>query len=265
VTNLSPAERLLQELGVTDPREIDLDAIAWYLGAQIKYCDLDGCEARIVGHGNQAIITVQTNVSPGRKRFSIGHELGHWRHHRGRILICRPEDIGPERQRKPATEKTADQYAADLLLPGYLFRPEVQKHKRLTWEAVRELADVFSASITATAIRIIDLNLFPALLVCHGARGRRWFVRARDVPQRWFPQDQLISDSFAFDVLYGKCGEHPPRLMDADTWFDRRDASRYQLYEQSIKVTQDEVLTLLVPKDDEMLEEADSGSFWRRR
>ena len=75
---LSPAERLLQDLGVTDPQDIDLEVIAWQLGVRIKYRHLDGCEARIAGDDKKAIISVRDDVSPGRKRFSIGHELGHW-------------------------------------------------------------------------------------------------------------------------------------------------------------------------------------------
>lgn len=55
---LSPAERVLQELGITDPGEIDLEAIAWHLGARIKLAELDGCEARIIGYRDRAIIRV---------------------------------------------------------------------------------------------------------------------------------------------------------------------------------------------------------------
>lgn len=45
---LTPAERLLQELGITEPSEIDLDAIAFHAGARVRYRPLDGCEARIM-------------------------------------------------------------------------------------------------------------------------------------------------------------------------------------------------------------------------
>lgn len=33
---LTPAEELLQSLGVTEPGEIDLEAIAWTLGVRVK-------------------------------------------------------------------------------------------------------------------------------------------------------------------------------------------------------------------------------------
>ena len=45
---LTQAERLLQELGVTEPGEIDLEAIAYHVNARVRYRPLDGCEARIV-------------------------------------------------------------------------------------------------------------------------------------------------------------------------------------------------------------------------
>ena len=91
---LSPAERLLKDLGVNDPKEIDLEAVAWTLGARVKYRPLDRCEACITGDMERAIITVNSRSPRRRRRFSIGHELGHWQHHRGRILVCRSDDIG---------------------------------------------------------------------------------------------------------------------------------------------------------------------------
>ena len=80
---MSAAEELLQDLGVTEPDEIDLEAIAFYAGARVRYRALDGCEARIVGTNDQAIISVGLHSPRRRQRFSIAHELGHWHHHRG--------------------------------------------------------------------------------------------------------------------------------------------------------------------------------------
>ena len=91
---ITPAERILKDLGITEPHEIDLDAIAWELGARVRYRPLHGCEARIVGSTDQAIITVNSRSSRRRQRFSVGHELGHWYYDRGRVLVCFADDIG---------------------------------------------------------------------------------------------------------------------------------------------------------------------------
>jgi hypothetical protein len=109
----TPAETILKRLGITDPREIDLEAIAWHLGAHIRYRPLEHCEARIVGHADRAVITVNSRSGRRRKRFSIGHELGHWHHDRGRLLFCQAADIG----------RAADRFASNLLMPEYLCEP----------------------------------------------------------------------------------------------------------------------------------------------
>jgi hypothetical protein len=247
MTPISAPERILQQFGVTEPREIDLEAIAWTLGAEVRYRPLDGCEARIVGNGDRAIITVNTRSSARRQRFSLGHEIGHWCHHRGRCLVCRADDISPGSEGRNALEKTADRYAANLLLPPYLLRPYLAKQKRLTFKAISDIANVFDSSLTATAIQIVESRMIPAILVCHGTNGRRWFCRSGDVATIWFPQDQLDSESFAFDVLFGnKPDDLFPRKIGADAWFDRRGADKYELHEQSMRTNNDEVLTLLL-------------------
>ena len=185
--SLSPAECVLQELGITDPREIDLEAIAWHLGVRVKVCALDGCEARITGHGGRAIVRVDRSSHPRRRRFSIGHELGHWRHHRGRLLVCRSEDIGNRTPGAATIERVADAYAADLLMPRYLFIPIARQYSRLDFRTVREISDLFETSRPATAIRLVEDKHSPVLLVCHGHEGRKWFARSPEIPNRWFP------------------------------------------------------------------------------
>jgi hypothetical protein len=75
---LTPAEKLLKDLGITEPKDIDLEAIAWHCGAIVKYRPLRGCEARIVGSGSRAVISIHTEGTNTRKRYSLAHELGHW-------------------------------------------------------------------------------------------------------------------------------------------------------------------------------------------
>jgi Zn-dependent peptidase ImmA (M78 family) len=71
-----------------------------------------------------------------RRRFTVGHEVGHYLIHRdGRPQIfCRKVDIvedeEPERTGpapKPAPELEADAFAAALLMPEHLIREEATK------------------------------------------------------------------------------------------------------------------------------------------
>ena len=86
------AVELLKSLGVTEPAEIDICAIAQSRGATVVEKRLTGCEARIVGYGERAIIVVNSESIPSRKRFSAAHELGHWMRDAGTIGFgCNPE------------------------------------------------------------------------------------------------------------------------------------------------------------------------------
>jgi hypothetical protein len=252
---LRPAELLLQSLGIRDPRDIDLEAIAFDQGALVRHHALDGCEARIVGHGNRAVITVDDRKPLTRRRFSIAHELGHWKYHRGRSLICRPDETRDLNRSSLDPERVADFYAADLLFPRQLFIPRANALRGTTFESVDALSKEYTTSLSATAIRLVEYGPEPAMLVCHGPNGRKWFVRPRKIPERWFPSGELAAESSAVDVLYGKSRSNHRMLVDADAWFDRRDASQFEIYEQSFKISDDEILTLLVITNEEMLEE----------
>ena len=265
------ANKVIAELGITEPGEIDLEAIAWYLGARVKFCSLDGCEACIVGASDRAIIRVSDKVSERRQRFSIGHELGHWCHHRNRGLFCKADDIGRVQgdgqsiPKKPE-EQAADTYASDLLMPAELFRNVARQYKTFDLKLIKELGDIFKTSLSATALRLIHIDHTPAILVAHGPSGRKWFRRSKSVPERWFPKKELERDSFAFDVQFGQAKETTTlRKIGADAWFDRRDADRYEIHEQTIKGYGGTSLTLLVLRDDKMLQEDSDRDSWSSR
>lgn len=81
-------DAIIDEFRITEPSEIDIEAIAYNYGATIVYEPLKGCAARILGNGDQAIITVNDDLHAGRKRFSAAHELGHWMRDRNKIRFA---------------------------------------------------------------------------------------------------------------------------------------------------------------------------------
>lgn len=248
----TPAEVLLRSLGVTSPDEIDVEAIAWSMGAKVREAELPSCEARIIGFQDQAIITVRNSGDPRRRRFSIGHELGHWIHHRGRSSICRSSDIGNPGAASQL-EKQADRFAADLLMPRFLFGRSAAQLKRPDFEGIDMLATTFTTSRLATALRCVDIDSWPAVLVCHGPSGRRWFKRADSVPDDWSPREYLDPSSPSFPVMFGAVERSKSQAVAASLWFDRRDASRYRITEQSLKAHGGTMLTLLTLTDPKML------------
>ncbi|MEM9010643.1 MAG: ImmA/IrrE family metallo-endopeptidase [Pseudomonadota bacterium] len=259
---IDPAERHLKSLGISEPNEIDLEDIAFDQGAEVRFCDLSGCEADILGFKERAIISVDRNRGWKRKRFSIAHELGHWHHHRGKKLQCRVEEYQPKH--RTYAERTANSYAASLLMPSYMVMPRARDHKRLTFAVVERFAQEFRTSLSATAIRLVEADVWPCMLIQHSRSGRKWFTQARMFHNRWFPQNELDADTSAFDVVFGQAeGDRFPRLIGADAWFDRQEAHRYELYEQAIRVGEGEALILLTIKDERMIDEEPERSVYR--
>lgn len=256
---VTAAEQALMALGITEPGEIDVEVVARSLGAKVKYRPLKSCEARIVGQNGHAIITVDSGTKLRRRRFSIGHELGHWHRHRGLCLKCRSADIGRQtsdgRRTPPTAELQADGYASDLLLPGYIFRPLAGDIERLTLDSVKALADLFDTSITATAIRALGTNRFPTLLVCHSQDGMRWFRRPPIVPDRWFPRSDLQPESPTFSMLFnGVPARQHPVTVKASCWFDTGAAERFTVTEQTFALPNSRVATLVSLTNPKMLE-----------
>jgi uncharacterized damage-inducible protein DinB len=70
----------------------------------------------IAGAQRRAIITVNSRTIPTRRRFSLAHEVGHWHHHRGRILFCGAADIGNPAHGPLDPKNQADQISRYVLL-----------------------------------------------------------------------------------------------------------------------------------------------------
>ncbi len=94
---------------------------------------------------------------PPRRRFTIGHELGHWVLHRDgqQSLFCRRTSIDEQVAPTPPIdiEEEASVFAASLLMPTWLV---VREHARVGGE-LEPLCAAFDASKAAMQRRIDDL------------------------------------------------------------------------------------------------------------
>jgi Zn-dependent peptidase ImmA (M78 family) len=238
-----PPFLLLEELGITEPQEIDIEAIAQYCDATIVYEPLEGSEARILGNANRAIITVNSNSSVFRRRFSAGHELGHWMRDRGKVGFTCAEDVMMTEWDSVNAERGANEYAADLLMPADMFKRRSQG-KPITFDVVRDLSIIFLTSLTATAIRLVRHGSFPAMLVYLLNGKRKWFIRGDGVPNRLWPLEVPRPATAAADLLRGE-GEVDPISIQADGWLDQPGSDRYEVTEHAVRVSSTGILALI--------------------
>ena len=247
---LTFAERLLQTYGITQPEEIDIEAIAYDQGAEVRYRRLDSCEARIVGYGPRAVITIDSDAHPRRKRFSLGHELGHWIQDKGVIATaCSRRDIGSHRFSASPSEAQANGFAAQILLPSYIFDPRADA-KPFTFATVEPLAGRFQASVTATAIKMVMSGHHLGMVVCYSDGSLQWAARGPDFPWQLRPVRLLDDDSVAYDLWKGRDGTGRPTLQSAETWIDCEGAEDYELTEDTRLVAAGTTLSLLWWKDE---------------
>jgi len=254
------AEEILEELGIRRPHDIDVEVIAEHCGATVAYEPLISCEARIVGINDRAIITVNERSIRPRQRFSAAHELGHWLHDRGHLAcVCKEHSIsgswtGQDR------EARANFFAADLLLPRFMFAP-LARGRDITFDTVERLGEPFQTSLTATGIRLVKDGSYPAMMICSSlTKGREWFVASSEVERRLWPVKAPTRESVAFQLLRGKEVEPAPVDVDADVWIDHEDAAEYVVREDSRKITAELVPTLLWWKDQSRIQDLEHES-----
>ena len=240
------AEARIEGLGITEPRDLEVDLIAMDAEMEVVYENLQGCEATLVGVGDRAIATVRRSMVRGRERFSVGHELGHWDMHRGRAFRCRVDDPGQNWTSDVLLEKEADAYASHLLMPSSMFDPRVKAMGAPGFREIEALSEVFATSVLATGMRLADINTLPVILACYNASGvLRWRKAAEDVPARWWLRQQLDDDSFAYELLHN--GKSHPGLgkQPAEAWFENLDADQYEMSECCMPAHAGEIMVLL--------------------
>ena len=98
----------------------------------------------------------EAEESPGRRRFTLAHELGHWVCHvlEGKTapVYCRPVDVTEAADR--ALEREANGFAAELLMPEELVREEFRRAA-----TPAELAEWFGVSAEAMHWRLFNFGL----------------------------------------------------------------------------------------------------------
>lgn len=243
------AQELLDELGISEPVDIDLDAIAQYTGATVQRALLVGAEARIIGAGDEAVITVNEKSLPTRQRFSIGHELGHWMYDRGKVSLSCNADKQERFFYGTDKESLANEFATELLIPAPMFVPRLGSREP-TLETVLDLSGVFRASLTATARRVVELGAYPAMVICSSSVKREWYKANREIEGRLRPHRFLNKDSSAYELLRKPGFSETTEEVDADAWIDHPDAADYVVVESSVKVTPELVVTVLWWKDE---------------
>ena len=141
------------------PPQIPLAAIAAATGiVSIEDFETDRFEGTLVIKGDQGAIGLRRGMMPGRRNFTLGHELGHflnpWHRRVRQTFECKRSDTRAQRTvdfgRKTPLEQIeveANEFSAALLVPMPEYRGARRKHGRDADLAhIRALATTFAVS-----------------------------------------------------------------------------------------------------------------------
>lgn len=193
-------------------------------------------------------ICVNCNQNDRRQRFTVCHEVAH------AILDIAPDHSQPSWSfgKRPQSEIFCDIFAAELLLPYKLFKPQVDMAE-MGMAAVSTLADDFDASLLATGSRFATFSKnLCAFVVSEGGKVR-YSARSANLRQAkgWIRPGSLLPEgSYSARARAGEKSSGPQEA-EADEWFEDWDRDG-GLFEDVLHVAQwDQTLTLLWYEEDD--------------
>lgn len=213
-----------------------------------------GLDGSLVRSGKHGIIGFRRDIQePGRIAFTIAHELGHWELHpqHNQAMACTAGDIAA--YKGTGIEQEANASAAELLMPtpmlalGLRFAsPTVQK--------ACEVATTYGTSLTAAAIRVVELIDYPAMVILSENNQVKWVVKNQKARQFFTVQrgDQINDEALAWNCLTEIDELEQPVPVEPGAWFARdRNAHRLTVWEQSAVLGDYDLVLSIVSFDEQ--------------
>lgn len=172
----SAAERAAQELldrhGITQP-PTPLAELAAAEGIHIVHEPFrdDEVSGMLLREPDKTVIIVNSTNAATRQRFTIAHELGHLKLHKGSVYVDGRARVsfrdGLSAMATDREEIGANAFAAALLMPAEWVRPEYENVVRnAVVSSEQNLADIlssrFGVSSQAMLFRLVNLGLVAA-------------------------------------------------------------------------------------------------------
>jgi Zn-dependent peptidase ImmA (M78 family) len=240
------AQKLMSDCGMDEITNLPMDLFVAGLDAVLIEEALKNCDGKIIFGDHKAIIKVNSQIQfPERKRFVIGHEIGHLIMHKNMQL---PDDTfasfniiaGMERALKNGTQELeANEFASELLMPEKIFLKET-KGKKFSPMLIKQLAERFKTSLTATVFRYLQFDLHPICLVFI-ENGKVKYWKKSDELKVWLgdynrlppPINSVAMEYIQKDYAFVYSFEEKAQQIKKSTWFvlneyDNEDTDFYE-------------------------------------
>jgi len=195
-------------------------SIAPGLGLDIEEVDADNFEGaliRAIGLARGCIVLNRAIPEPGRRLFTLAHEVGHYvlPDHDREIHPCGREDLENFDPQLAAREREANVFAAEITMPEEIVRPLAFREP--SWAAVDELASQCGTSLTASAFRVVGRTNHALAMVWSVAGKVCWYHRSSE----FLPKvrvDELAPTTVAADAFKGHSLPDTWVQVPAEAW-----------------------------------------------
>ncbi len=250
------ARNLLEELGIDDlpiiPKEICNTLGIVYVEEPLK--SVDGMLVVNNAQGRSLISVNATIPEQGRKYYTAAHELGHLCMDalEQNEFYCTRDDIESFRKQSQPMELRANKFAAELLMPTFLFQRLVNKQDP-DWDYIKAVAtDKSQTSLLATAKRFVDLTDHACVLIMSKNRILSWFHPSKTFKAYIDMDSRLVSPNTVAHLVHE--GGTPPNnyeVVKADNWVAGRGVTpRTEILEWTLPMNSyGQVLTMLLDEE----------------
>lgn len=189
-----------------------------------------------------AAIKVRANLNPGRKNFTIAHELGHYFLSDGleAQMNCTPDRPGDK-----VAEQHANEFASHLLMPRSLLKKALPK-KLAGVETLRKLSKKFGVSLEAVGRTLVEVYTKDCAFFVSDAGQTTYFRLSKSLYAKngALPKGTQLNQATQVAKII-KAGAAPtrPEPTKADFWF--RQKVRGNLKESSMRTYGQKTISLV--------------------
>lgn len=255
------ARMLRQQSGIGESRQADLEHIVGWAGIHLAEIPIKGFLGLHMCVDGQHGIMLKAGQWRGQRRFTLAHELGHFaipQHAQSTVRQCLEDDLSTVNVQS-AIEREANEFAAELLMPRKIFVDDIRDLLPSFRHAI-DLASPsqYDVSVTACALRWIELSTQPCALVCIEEGRIKWKWLNKHFRYALPPRGHApLPESLAGAVLRG---EAPPDCLEAVppwAWIEVGGRTP-ELLESAFTVPSiDQVLSILVLQDEDREDDDD--------
>lgn len=245
------ARQFVRDAGIPSiPVDLELYAAKANATIKVKY-DLSDDES---GHTFPAkgrhIIVLNGNHREERQRFTALHEIAH-------VILGLPSQHGAPRlrseslfsyRRRPLEEIACDTFAAECLLPYIFFKNDVE-NEEMEFNAIRNLATLYKASLPATGSRFASHATVPCAFALIEHRKVRYVSYSKHLRELsgWIkPGAEIPASSVARKAIAAGDGTQVYDEIPTDIWFENVKIPNKLICEEAIYLSEwDQCLSLI--------------------